>query len=244
MLKYPFGLVMDFDLTVANTFEPSPTGIGVKEAYEHAVESVLGRVAVESYRESGGLRNRAPREVVEELQRKGFKKQRDTGQMADELVKAKIECLINEIGKPLPDGSLWPRLTNGFDDFWKRLTSMDMDEVPFTGVLSSGHYDFIFETFRVHGLEMPGITVTDDELRVLPEPLCKPDGRLWTYMLSVANVSLAQAVYIGDDPVKDGTLARNAGIPFLHFAAKGTSCHGAPNTFDDWRNVLPHLGVT
>jgi hypothetical protein len=48
-----------FDGTVAETFERSPNGIGVHEAYNLAVEGLFGAKALKRYMASGGLRNRA-----------------------------------------------------------------------------------------------------------------------------------------------------------------------------------------
>lgn len=60
--------------------------------------------------------------------------------------------------------------------------------------------------------------ITHDETSRLPEPLCKPDPRLWEYMVTQAgqrNIRFTQAVYIGDDPEKDGELVQ--GIPDVTF---------------------------
>jgi len=60
-------IVCDFDGCLAATFEPSPRGRNVQEAYEYAIGSVFGKHGLEVYKKIGGLQNRAPREVVETL---------------------------------------------------------------------------------------------------------------------------------------------------------------------------------
>lgn len=60
-------IAMDFDGTVANTFSAPSSGIGVCEAYMYAVEETFGLAALEKYVAEGGLRNRAPVEVVRQL---------------------------------------------------------------------------------------------------------------------------------------------------------------------------------
>ena len=169
--------------------------------------------------------------MVESLQEVGA----DTSALTERLVCIKIDFLTSQIGNTLQDGALWPRLTLGFDSFWNQIRS---DETVFTAILSSGHQAFIQKTFEVHGLVLPHLIVTDDELRVLPEPLSKPDGRLWDFLLGKAGrTHLQNAVYIGDDKAKDGGLAQNASVRFLHFAPKGARGYGEEESFSDWRNV-------
>lgn len=59
--------LFDFDNTAANTFEKSPAGIDVSAAYEAAVSEVFDADALRAYKERGGLRNRHPGEVVQEI---------------------------------------------------------------------------------------------------------------------------------------------------------------------------------
>lgn len=230
-------VVFDFDATVAETFEPSPNGFGVTEAYEFAVRSVFGQPALYTYVQNNGLKNRSPREVVIALQEEGFLEHCSTSELTEKLVNFKISCLTSEIGKPLADGMLWPRLTNGFGQFWHHLRS---DKGILTAILSSGHRAFIEKVFEVHKLQLPHTMVTDDELRVLPEPLFKPDARLWGYLLAEVCVHrFPNAVYVGDDQIKDGGLAHNANVPFLHFAPLGAQGHGLQGSFANWIDIIP-----
>lgn len=57
-------LASDFDGTIARTFEKSPNGIGVKEAYLLSIKDVLGETGVGVYNRIGGLQNMAPAELV------------------------------------------------------------------------------------------------------------------------------------------------------------------------------------
>jgi hypothetical protein len=71
MKKYLIAL--DFDGTLASTFEPSPQGIGVNEAYTLAVRDVLGPEGLAAYGSDriGGLKNRAPCELVRDILHEG-----------------------------------------------------------------------------------------------------------------------------------------------------------------------------
>lgn len=60
-------LVFDFDGTVVQTFEPSPHGMGVTEAYMESIGLIFGRKGLDIYEQIGGLQNRAPSELVHVL---------------------------------------------------------------------------------------------------------------------------------------------------------------------------------
>ena len=60
-------VIIDFDGTTADTFKASPSGIGVKEAYSDAIYNVFGDTGYRIYRQIGGLQNRAPGELVNDL---------------------------------------------------------------------------------------------------------------------------------------------------------------------------------
>ncbi len=239
MHTFRTAFVLDFDGTVVRTFEPSPQGIGVHQAYQHAVTNLLGRDACAHYLAEGGLRNRAPREVVQRLLEVGYGNGCDLGEATEHLVEHKVTCLLTKaFGQPLEDGTPWPRLTQGFAVFWQKIKP---HSDVFTAILSSGHEECIVKTFCMHNLMPPDLIVTDDEFRRLEKPICKPDPELWQYMLRKADVAFQSATYFGDDPIKDGGLARNVGVPFLHLAEKGTVHHGQEGTFDDWREIIPRF---
>jgi phosphoglycolate phosphatase-like HAD superfamily hydrolase len=217
--------LFDFDNTAFLTFDPPPGGIGVTQAYELAIDEVLGSRALTEYRRQGGLRNRAPSEVVQELQPR---RSLDTiAPLAERLVQAKLSHLVHQIGQPV-GGGFWPLPCNGFVPFWHWLFAQNIR----TGVISSGHTAFIEQVFQLHGLERPDVIVSDDDVRgrrnVRPQWLQKPG----TFMVTLARRRLALEygesrdslardkpgiIYFGDDAVKDGQLARAAGIRFGHF---------------------------
>ena len=88
--------VLDFDGNLANTFAPSPNGIGVHKAYETAVFKLFGQSGLNKYLETGGLKNRAPGEVVEQLHGE------PSLELAQKLVQAKLACFLDEIGETWP----------------------------------------------------------------------------------------------------------------------------------------------
>ncbi len=64
----------DYDNTIGDTFKPSPNKIGVLQAYEFAIESIFGPLGLKAYNQIGGLQNRAPGELVENLLKNGNRK--------------------------------------------------------------------------------------------------------------------------------------------------------------------------
>lgn len=222
-------LASDFDGTIALTHEPAPNGMTVPLAYEVAVVRVFGHSALQQYQAEGGLNNRAPLEIVRQLA-PGM----DTStlyQRAEDLVEVKLAHLMSEVGNRSADGERWPRPTSGFVSFWRGISPRsDID----TAVVSSGHQAFIEKFFDVQGLGQPDILVTDDDMRPLmttyePEQLVKPSA----FLLQMAHARSAarrrrlglvppvvprdRVAYVGDDLVKDGRLADNAAVEFVHF---------------------------
>ena len=229
-------VIMDFDKTVADTFLPSPNGIGVERAYEVAVEECFGVDALKNFRKTGGLKNRAPGEVVAQ-----FNGGESSVELTQNLVRAKLACLINEIGKTGADGRTWPPIYPGFAEFLRRLDDMQW----LWAVLSSGHGDFIRKTFAVHSLPRPRV-FSDDEASRLPGYPCKPNPVLLEVACQETGISFQpeEMMYIGDDPVKDGGLAKNAGLQFGWFAPDGVKSNmllpAKSFVFNDWQ-ILANL---
>lgn len=236
--------VVDFDGTLAETSKKSPHGIGVLEAYEMAVEDLFGKEGLTAYRDAGGLRNRAPPEVVAELERMGFFISGKTlGEATEALVQAKLKVLLGEIN------SSWPLPCQGFPEFCQRMTE-GYPEWTFA-ILSSGHRAFIEKTFLVWREEWPWIPiprliVSDDELRDLPWPLeerVKPSPKLLQLVLDRLEIGREEAVYVGDDPNKDGLMAVRAGVRFGLFLPNPERTPDIPEevsptwTFHDWRDL-------
>jgi len=147
------------------------------------------------------------------------------------LVARKKEHLIPQIG---PD---WPQPVRGFDTFWNNIrTRRAADERwkrVHTAIVSSGHTDFIRKTLQVAGLADPDVYMTDDEMRRQVRPRTKPDPyalqlvrNAWMNAYLVPKERQAdddfmkhtkgRSVYIGDDTDKDGNMATNDGIRFIH----------------------------
>lgn len=218
--------LLDFDRTVADTFA-SPSGIvGVEGAYRSAVSDVLGVQAVDDFDAQGGLRNRAPGELAQALTGRGIAGTELT-ELTGKLVAAKMGVLTGQIS------DRWPLPVLGFLDYWELVQGAEGIE---TGIVSSGHTGFIVRVFEQWGIELPGAVVTDDELHEIDDPTpyeqrVKPSPfGLRTAVAEVLGVEgcrvddpsfISQAFarrisFAGDDPKKDGKMAKNAGVNFFH----------------------------
>ncbi len=135
------------------------------------------------------------------------------------LVRVKLSYLMKNIGMQNPDGTIWPAMFPGVREFLEALKNYGD-----FGIISSGHELFIKKAFEVHNMECPEIMVTDDDVRSISlEPkslVCKPSPylihlalRQWRY----GDSPPSEVVYTGDDLEKDGQMAANAGVPFIHY---------------------------
>lgn len=220
-------VVMYFDGTLAATFDRSPNGMDVKLAYELAIREVFGQTGLRIYQDGGGLKNREPGEIVKSILHSLGSYSVDETRIATEiLVEKKLSHLTPEISEQ------WPRLYPGVKEFFGQVNSgtSHID----TGIVSSGHDDFIKAVFRINDIVPPDILVTSDILRSRKRSeveSCKPH----TYQMAEAhrqwhktslngqftnngesrNHGKPYMVYVGDDPVKDAGLAERARIPFL-----------------------------
>lgn len=276
---------VDFDETCFTTFISSGDGVEVHEAYEMAVETVLGANARRDFSGYGGLSNRAPLDVIVGLVSEeprlimaGLSHAREhfahpveisdigLGLIArfadrgtavyDELtVRAITEMLVvRKKEKLMPQiTSEWPLPVKGFDETWQDLQARREQDERWqhvnTAIVSSGHTDFIQRTMATAGLAHPDIYMTDDEMRRQVQPRTKPDPyalelvrNAWfnAYLVPPAKReseafilnAKSRQVYIGDDPEKDGKMAINDGIAFLH-------CE--KNSADAWPNIMRRL---
>jgi len=107
---------------------------------------------------------------------------------------------------------------------------------------------FILKTFKTWDIEPPGIILTDDDIRgQYDSPIVKPSVELYNLFyrkwleqnLRVKNPIIK---YMGDDPVKDGELAKNAGISFGWFNPEGQICAGLQGfSFTNWMEIIQHI---
>lgn len=224
-------IAKDFDGTVALSFDKSPNGIGVNEAHELAIKSVFGGKALSNYLDNGGLRNRAPSEIVQEIAADADEHELD--KLTTEFIDNKLGILLQEIGTRFPDGGVWPRPTPGYLSLREQVEEARqngrlIDDL----ILSSGHEPFLEKTYEVWGTGMPTHIVAVEtikrlELKLPPGQLVKPSPvlmdaarNIWRQDYGIeSNVvtddEKARIIYIGDDPNKDQQLAINSGIDFL-----------------------------
>lgn len=227
--------VFDFDGTVANTFADSPNGINVTVATTEAVKQIFGEEGFAVFMAQGGMKNREPGEMVQDIRR-------DLGlgddvyhETTKQFIDAKLGILIPEINEN------WPEPAPGVKELFMRAQegSLPID----IAIASSGHDGFIEQWFRVNGIPRPNIIVTSDIIRARPEPQrerFKPytyqfaevhrrwEGRSyngsvdWNEELYTGRHHHKDKMfYVGDDPVKDGGLALNVRIPYVHVPFSG-----------------------
>lgn len=301
-MKPHYLLVFDFDGTAAQTFEPSPNGIGVNEAYAKSIEAIFGEKGLTAYQQIGGLQNRAPSELVnlllshdstEELidnasvffvenhrelagcapsYQGGILEWDSTNPektITEMVVRQKLLYLAGEIGTRFPDGQVWPKPCEGFQEIWQIIRLINLDEKCrlTTAVVSSGHETFIRRVFaEVLKLQPPDILVTEDDIRWREYPTemtrrVKP-GQLqfalahkeWLdiqrspfdngeSLVNVARGSRARMIYFGDDPSKDGQMAKVASVVFGLFKdGQSYTVNGNEQfSFGDWRDIGERL---
>lgn len=88
-------LMFDFDGTMGQTFEASPSGIGVEENYVQTIEQIFGDEVLETYLvDQGGLQNRNPSEVIHDLY--------ETHMELVELSKAHLEENYSDLSTVMP----------------------------------------------------------------------------------------------------------------------------------------------
>ncbi|PJA86344.1 MAG: hypothetical protein CO142_00605 [Candidatus Moranbacteria bacterium CG_4_9_14_3_um_filter_44_28] len=293
MNNIPYLLLCDYDLTLFNTKDRSPRGIGLAEGYEYAVLQTFGPQGLIYFREGGGLHNRACSEVVVSLVKRDqnllniarekhaelisssqellrviaapWNESNPIATLSELLVYHKLQLFLEEIGLN------WPLPYSGVCDFFQTVTSLrEKEGLPIQiGILSSGHTPFIEKTLSLWKIPYPRIMVMDDDIRYLkhpkdPQDKVKPAPFPFKFLqirwlkqfngntpVSPAQLraSLPRIMYFGDDPHKDGGLAKNVGVLFGWFREKNKDETGAyPNelpenffSFSDWGKVVDFL---
>lgn len=244
-------LAMDFDGTIARTFEDSPNEVNVEVAYEEAVLEIFGHRALGKYIGSGGLRNRAPIEVAQQLS--GESEQSVLNELTDKIVCAKLDVLVGEIGQKFQNGDTWPRPTAGFMEFYDALQRRDPEDPVDRLIISSGHNSFIRRTHTAWGIFAPSKIISEESMRALGgatdiSKLVKPSPALMNiaYNLwrgdnlldlesSIPEEYRQEILYVGDDPDKDGLLAASSGVGFVLIGKKTSA--------EDWKTVMDCLVV-
>ena len=235
---------LDFDGCVAQTFKPSPNNIDVESAYLTAVDVVFGPTGLGQYQREGGLRNRAPTEIVGQLA-PGASNTEHTN-LLQLLDTTKLAVLVDEI---CPE---WPEPTDGYPDFEATISARpdrgDLSRV----IVSSGHDPFIARTYETWGIPMPEAIVAQEKLSAIAaasgETLpFKPDRRVmeyahmaWRGMSSITEArrrfrqDAPRMLYVGDGTA-DAELAANADVHFFHIDTKQSA--------QTWVRVLRYLGA-
>lgn len=235
--------ISDFDNTIANTKEK------VEDACGETIIKLYGFGLYNCYRkEIGGLKNRAPDELLSKLFPDRDKK--EVGEMTALFAETKLNFLYNEIS------SDWPEINEGFVDFYDYLNRKNIN----FAIVSSGHTSFIRKFFEVNSLEVPKIIISNDELvsrnylsvlrrnkpSVFPIMLAHRQhlGSLGLLGVNFDMEKIREAkkymVYLGDDTEKDGLMANNAKILFGHYR-EGENFEGIENkrfSFDDFRVII------
>lgn len=215
----------DFDGTVALTFAPSPHNVTVASAYDTAIDAVFGARALMYYRANGGLGNRAPIEIVKQLAPEALGAEQV--ELLGRLDNAKLAVLLEEITEQ------WPRPTVGYHSFVQRLQSNRRRHDRITdAIISSGHESFIAKTYNAWGMQMPTIILAQEAISAMAmtEKIALPTKPSTTIMRfahtawranfghpptpQISASDAARMQYIGDDKMKDGQMAANAGIKF------------------------------
>lgn len=240
-------LATDFDGTVAQTFEKSPSGIGVHEAYDHAIDEVLGPSAVDKYHSDGGLRNRSVVEVVKDLSPESL--EFDLDLLVSKLTVSKLAVLMGEIGTRFDDGAIWPRPTNGYLVLLEELLAVKNDGRQIdTMIISSGHEAFIRLVYEKWSVQQPDYVVAQDRLVYLGlGNEAKPSRKImdaaiktWAddYEADADNSDhiKSRVVYVGDDDTKDGDMARDSGVEFFHLDKDSSAVV--------WPKVSTRLGLS
>lgn len=218
----------DNDGTLFNTFEQSPTGYGVHEAYGQALLDIFGHEALAIFKKNG-LKNRAPGQVIELVLAQGH-----MGKMVENAKIFFNKAQVCKLDNLVPEGkghkliwdddNLHPLFTellvrvklsylmknigskNSDGTLWPRIypgVREFIDTLKWHGdfgIISSGHDLFIQKSFEIYGIECPEIMVTDDDIRSLSFKNKSLISKPSPYLIHLA---LRQWKY-GDMPPSDG----------------------------------------
>ncbi|MBI4097527.1 MAG: hypothetical protein HY426_00640 [Candidatus Levybacteria bacterium] len=228
-------IFINFDGTTFNTFEPSPSGIGVHEAYDRAVRDIFGDEGHILYSVEG-LQNREPGQLFDTLCKKlGIDVESMFGSRKDgirKFVETKLSYMLGDIS---PE---WPKPYPGVVDFFK---AVEEGRLPVEiGGATSGHEPFLDKAYKENGLNPPKIKITSDDINALVEPK-RHKYRPYPYQVAVLHFQMLRllrgdgyfvnmdesgrflnredgvkkhTIFIGDHPIIDGGVAERSRIPF------------------------------
>lgn len=264
--------VFDYDGTLAETGQESPNKLTVEKAYALALDEIFGTsgllnaigglvnrapaelaldvlrldpsFAGRAYESYACLRDRLSGLVPDgkgvDLER-ARERADDLGFCAELIVRVKLAHLNREQDH---EQAMWPVPCAGVPAFLGALADRAW------GVISSGHETFIAGSFRRWGIPYTDLSVTDDDLRHLSLPVkakVKPSPFLVDVLLERAasrglSFERDRMLIIGDDPVKDGGLAANAGVRFLCFNPQGKALPKGVEEFRHYDELTRHIG--
>ncbi|HTE22858.1 MAG TPA: HAD hydrolase-like protein [Candidatus Limnocylindria bacterium] len=240
--------ILDFDMTMASTFTPSPRGIDVPKAYKMAIEQELGQSILRTFNKNGGSWSDDPSSIVRKLLPNATSEEQIV--TTARIIQAKLDILLGEIGPA------WPKPTAGFFNFWSSVQWARKQGEPInTAIISSGHDSFTRKTLEVWGMPRPeeiDAYVTYDMLLAFAESapmklIVKPSSFLidyvctkWGLLYGVTDIKAIQeakkrVTFIGDDLINDGGMAKNAGVNIVHLQSGKTE--------QAWKTFADRLGL-
>jgi FMN phosphatase YigB (HAD superfamily) len=169
------------------------------------------------------------------------------------LTDLKVEQLVAQVGLKLADDGYWPRPIDGFIDFCNQLEATRQSDGAWfdTAVISAGHTDLIRSIHEMWGIRLMDIYITSDTVveqgltKVMsPTQIGKPAPTMFNmaecewlrqYNQPPEAHYPERMLYVGDDLDRDGGLATNCGIDFVHISPQAPA--------ESWQRVQRKLKI-
>jgi hypothetical protein len=247
-------MLNDFDDTEAFTSERAPGIPTVNDGYASGIDELFGAVAVERFLRKGHG-HRTPTEIVANIMNLPPDKE-EVREAAAFVTRRKLEVVSSAIGKPLEDGTPYPRQSEGFSETWMGVYAAQEEGFPLgKAVVSSGHTEYEQRVFDMWGLPQPDMYLTDDVVnamalqipwvdQVKPSPmLVEVAQTIHAYKLKRTHeafknsnllASSIRTIYVGNAP-QDEQLARNARIAYTNV--------GPNRQREAWYEAAEFLGI-
>jgi hypothetical protein len=187
-------IVCDYDGTLAQTHLESPNGLNVSKAYARSLDEIFGTSGLLDA--IGGLRNRAPGELIAEVLRHHpscLQKAREyynnnhamfRGLMPEGkgirlhvaylshkdhefCTELLVRAKLVHLNREQSASPLWPRPFDGAPEFLRSQGNRSW------GLMSTGHDSFIFNSLDLWDAPRPRFSVTDDDVRQLNRPVAE-----------------------------------------------------------------------